>query len=169
MTALIEAERTRWIRKAAPNIFFLSDVLCDEKLIICYGCTFDIWFNPLGSVWTSWFASVCVWLLERRFWNKSKNGAQKGLMWRVKPFCRFMLRIYSSLRRIAKLNNTRWKLFLRDRSLWSLAPVVFLLKLPGQMMAEEYIARNWRCSIHSSKCFQKSNFYYRKIFGTKQK
>ena len=27
--------------------FFLSDVLCDEKLIIRYGCTLDIGFNPL--------------------------------------------------------------------------------------------------------------------------
>lgn len=38
-------------------------------------------------------------------------------MWRAKSFCRFMLKIYSSLRRIAKLNSAVSKLFLRDRSL----------------------------------------------------
>ena len=58
MTTLIEAERHeyqrcvhftpgRGIREAAPNFFSLSDVLCDEKLKIPYGCTLNIGFNPL--------------------------------------------------------------------------------------------------------------------------
>lgn len=86
---------------------------------------------------------------------RAETEPYKGSMWRVKSFCRFMLRIYSSLRRIAKLNNTIWKWFLRDRSLSSLAPSGLLLKLPSQTNVLPHIGE---VAFHSCKVSRKVTF-----------